>query len=61
MFACWEQVSTIVYNLLAVATPEVPARPWKGHSGDTAGYIGEKLITAAVKVGYLSPPPPKIK
>lgn len=49
MVACWEQVSTIVYGFLR-ATPEVPARQWKGHSGNTVGSIGEKTLTAAIKV-----------
>ncbi|RVW91692.1 hypothetical protein CK203_013730 [Vitis vinifera] len=48
MVACWEQVSTIVYGFLR-ATPEVPARQWKGHSGNTVGSIGEKTLTAAIK------------
>lgn len=50
MFAFWEQVSTIVYGILTVATPEVPSRPWKGHVGEPVGFIGEKVTTAAVKV-----------
>ena len=46
-----------------VATPEVAARPWKGNAGDIVGVIGEKVLTAAVKVGRLCmsipfPPPP---
>ena len=49
MVECWEQVSTIVYGFLR-ATPEVPARQWKGHSGNTVGSLGEKTLTAAVKV-----------
>ncbi|XP_030951658.1 HEAT repeat-containing protein 6 isoform X2 [Quercus lobata] len=50
MFACWERVSTIVYGFFMVATPEVAARPWKGNAGDIVGVIGEKVLTAAVKV-----------
>ncbi|XP_042948175.1 HEAT repeat-containing protein 6 isoform X2 [Carya illinoinensis] len=50
MFAFWERVSTIVYGILMVATPEFPSRPWKGHTGDPVGFIGEKVITAAVKL-----------
>jgi hypothetical protein len=53
VFACWGQVSTIVYGFLMVPTPEVYARPWKGDTGDTVGFIGEKVITAAVKVECL--------
>ncbi|PRQ16798.1 hypothetical protein RchiOBHm_Chr7g0188131 [Rosa chinensis] len=50
MFSCWEQISTIVYHLLRAATPEVPAGQWKGHTGNSVGFIGEKLITAAIRV-----------
>ncbi|KAL5833246.1 hypothetical protein ACOSQ3_016920 [Xanthoceras sorbifolium] len=50
MVACWEQVSTIVFNFLKAATPEVPTKAWKGPVGNTVGFIGEKVITAAVKV-----------
>uniref|UniRef100_A0A2N9IEJ3 Integrase catalytic domain-containing protein n=1 Tax=Fagus sylvatica TaxID=28930 RepID=A0A2N9IEJ3_FAGSY len=50
MFACWERVSSIVYGFLMIATPDVPARPWKGNAGDIVGVIGEKVLTAAVKV-----------
>lgn len=67
MFACWERVSTIVYGFFMVATPEVPARPRKGNAGDIVGVIGEKFLTAAVKVGPLcmsiplpTPPTPPI-
>jgi hypothetical protein len=27
-------------------------RTWKGHAGDTVGFIGEKIVTAAIKVRY---------
>lgn len=62
MFACWERVSTVVYGFFMVATREVPARPWKGNAGDIVGVTGEKVLTAAVKVGRLCmsipfPPP----
>jgi hypothetical protein len=55
VLACWGQVSTIVYGFLTVPTPEVYSRPWKGHTGDIVGFIGEKVITAAVKVECLFP------
>lgn len=58
MFAFWERVSTIVYGILMVATPEFPSRPWKGHTGDPVGFIGEKVITAAVKVEFTCQSPP---
>jgi hypothetical protein len=53
MFSCWEQIATIVYGLLRAATPEVPAGQWKGHTGSSVGFIGEKIITAAIRVRVL--------
>lgn len=50
MSSYWQQVSTIVFKILKAASPEVPAKTWKGHVGNTAGFIGEKVITAAIKV-----------
>lgn len=50
MFSCWEQIATTVYGLLRAATPEVPAGQWKGHTGSSVGFIGEKIITAAIRV-----------
>ncbi|XP_062105137.1 uncharacterized protein LOC133816845 isoform X2 [Humulus lupulus] len=50
MFSRWEQVSTIVYGFLRVATPEANTRPWKAHVGNTMGPFGEKIIIAAIKV-----------
>ncbi|PON93043.1 Armadillo-type fold containing protein [Trema orientale] len=50
MFSCWERVSTVVYGLLRLATPEVNSRPWKANVGNTTGLFGEKIITAAIKV-----------
>lgn len=53
MFSCWEQIATTVYGLLRAATPEVPAGQWKGHTGSSVGFIGEKIITAAIRVRVL--------
>ena len=53
MFSCWEQISTIVYNLLRAATPEVHVGQWKGHTGNSVGFVGEKIITAAIRVRVL--------
>lgn len=50
MSSYWQQVSTIVFKILKAASPEVPAKAWKGHVGNTAGFIGEKVVTAAIKV-----------
>ncbi|XP_038687372.1 HEAT repeat-containing protein 6 isoform X2 [Tripterygium wilfordii] len=50
MFACWEQVSTIVSRVLGVASLGISTRVWKGHVGNYDGFVGEKVITAAVKV-----------
>lgn len=48
--ACWERVSIIVSKILRAASLEAPMRTWKGHAGDTVGFIGEKIATAAIKV-----------
>lgn len=50
MSSYWQQVSTIVFKILKAASPEVPAKAWKGHVGNTAGFTGEKVVTAAIKV-----------
>ncbi|XP_050377176.1 uncharacterized protein LOC126794486 [Argentina anserina] len=50
IFSCWEQISTIVYRLLRAATPEVPVGQWKGHTGNSVEFIGERIITAAIRV-----------
>lgn len=50
MSSYWQQVSTIVLKILKAASPEVPAKAWKGHVGNTAGFTGEKVVTAAIKV-----------
>ncbi|XP_008246230.2 PREDICTED: uncharacterized protein LOC103344414, partial [Prunus mume] len=49
MCSCWKQISAMVYGLLRAATPEVPAGSWKGHTGNFVGFLGEKVITAAIK------------
>ncbi|KAM2228062.1 hypothetical protein ACFXTI_014799 [Malus domestica] len=50
MFSCWEQISTIVYGVLRAATHEAPTGSWKGNTGNFVGFIGEKVITATIKV-----------
>nr|XP_028948095.1 HEAT repeat-containing protein 6 [Malus domestica] len=50
MFCCWERISTIVYGVLRAATHEVPTGSWKGNTGNFVGFIGEKVITATIKV-----------
>ncbi|KAA0042623.1 HEAT repeat-containing protein 6 isoform X1 [Cucumis melo var. makuwa] len=50
MFAFWEQVSSVVSNFLHEAAPEVSTGQWRVHSRNSVGIIGEKVITAAVKV-----------
>ncbi|KAJ4711744.1 HEAT repeat-containing protein 6 [Melia azedarach] len=47
--SCWKQVSTIVFKILKADTPE-PTKVWKGHVGNTAGFTGEKVVTASIKV-----------
>ncbi|XP_057510262.1 uncharacterized protein LOC130792729 isoform X1 [Actinidia eriantha] len=46
---CWAQVSSTIHGFLRLASPEVPARSWKGNVGNVLP-IGEKVITAAIKV-----------
>lgn len=52
MISCWEKVSAVVYGFLRAAAPEIPPRPWKGPTGNTFGFISEKMITAAIKVAH---------
>lgn len=52
MFAFWEQVSSVVSNFLHEAAPEVSTGQWRVHSRNSVGIIGEKVITAAVKVTF---------
>ncbi|KAL7221934.1 hypothetical protein ACSBR1_023804 [Camellia fascicularis] len=47
---CWEQVSSTVLGFLRLNTLEVPTRPWKDNIGKVVGSIGDKVITAAIKV-----------
>lgn len=49
-FAFWEQVSSVVSNFLHEAAPEVSTGQWRVQSRNSVGIIGEKVITAAVKV-----------
>lgn len=48
--ACWERVSILVYNLLQSAVVEDPATTWKASVKEPVGYIGDKILTAAIKV-----------
>ncbi|KAJ4913193.1 ARM repeat superfamily protein [Raphanus sativus] len=48
--ACWERVSILVYKLLQSAVVEDPATTWKGSVKEPVGYIGDKILTAAIKV-----------
>ncbi|XP_044485404.1 HEAT repeat-containing protein 6 isoform X2 [Mangifera indica] len=49
MLAFWKHVSTIVFRIVKASTAEVPTKTWKGNVG-SVGFIGEKVITAAIKV-----------
>lgn len=53
--ACWERVSILVYNLLQSAVVEDPATTWKASVKEPVGYIGDKILTAAIKVGLCGP------
>lgn len=48
--ACWERVSILVYKLLQSAVVEDPATTWKASVKEPVGYIGDKILTAAIKV-----------
>ncbi|CAH8317896.1 unnamed protein product [Eruca vesicaria subsp. sativa] len=48
--ACWERVSVLVYKLLQSAVVEDPATKWKASVKEPVGYIGDKILTAAIKV-----------
>ncbi|XP_022159609.1 HEAT repeat-containing protein 6 isoform X2 [Momordica charantia] len=50
MFAFWEQVSSVVYSFLNEAAPEVSTGQWRLHMRNSVGIIGEKVMTAAIKV-----------
>lgn len=50
MLECWGTVSTTVHKFLREATAEASVRTWKEHTGSEVSFIGEKIITAAVKV-----------
>ncbi|KAJ0251434.1 hypothetical protein HA466_0123860 [Hirschfeldia incana] len=48
--SCWERVSVLVYKLLQFAVVEDPATTWKASVKEPVGYIGEKILAAAIKV-----------
>lgn len=48
---CWVQISSTTYGFLRFTSPEDPTRSWKGNIGNVTGSTGEKVITAAIKVG----------
>lgn len=50
MLDCWGTVSSIVHNLFREAISESSVKTWKEHTGSEVSFIGEKIITAAVKV-----------
>ncbi|ESQ53046.1 hypothetical protein EUTSA_v10024269mg [Eutrema salsugineum] len=48
--AYWERISVLVYKLLQCAVVEYPATTWKASVREPVGYIGDKVLTAAIKV-----------
>ncbi|KAL4324142.1 hypothetical protein GQ457_11G032090 [Hibiscus cannabinus] len=50
MLVCWGQLSAIVYKFLREGTAEVATKSWKEQAGNTAVFVGEKIVTAAIKV-----------
>ncbi|XP_052210867.1 uncharacterized protein LOC127813768 isoform X2 [Diospyros lotus] len=47
---CWAQVSSTVHGFLRLSSVEVSARPWKGNAANIVVSVGEKVITAGIKV-----------
>ncbi|XVF12805.1 hypothetical protein REPUB_Repub08aG0151600 [Reevesia pubescens] len=50
MLVNWGQISAIVYKFLREAPAEVPTKTWKEQAGNTVVFVGEKMVTAAIKV-----------
>lgn len=50
--AYWEQVSVLVYKLLQSAVVEDSPTTWKASVREPVGYIGDKVLTAAIKAGF---------
>ncbi|XP_022722364.1 HEAT repeat-containing protein 6 isoform X2 [Durio zibethinus] len=50
MLVSWGQISAIVHKILREATAEVPTKTWKEQAGNTIVFVGEKMVTAAIKV-----------
>uniref|UniRef100_A0A1J3DAH3 HEAT repeat-containing protein 6 n=1 Tax=Noccaea caerulescens TaxID=107243 RepID=A0A1J3DAH3_NOCCA len=48
--AYWERVSVLVYKLLQSAVVEDSPATWKASVREPVGYIGDKVLTAAIKV-----------
>ncbi|TYI69107.1 hypothetical protein E1A91_D08G131800v1 [Gossypium mustelinum] len=50
MLVCWGKISAIVYKFLREGNAEVATKSWKELAGNTALFVGEKIVTAAIKV-----------
>ncbi|XVF53243.1 hypothetical protein PTKIN_Ptkin05aG0084100 [Pterospermum kingtungense] len=50
ILVCWVQISAIVHKFLREGAAEVPTRTWKEQAGNTIVFVGEKIVTAAIKV-----------
>ncbi|KAL0688456.1 hypothetical protein Bca4012_088133 [Brassica carinata] len=48
--ACWERVSVLVYKLLQFGIVEDSGTTWKASVKEPVGFIGDKILTAAIKV-----------
>ncbi|PPR83440.1 hypothetical protein GOBAR_AA37273 [Gossypium barbadense] len=49
MLVCWGKISAIVYKFLREGNAEVATKSWKELAGNTALFVGEKIVTAAIK------------
>lgn len=47
--AYWQRVSVLVYKILQSAVVEDSPTTWKASVRESVGYIGDKVLTAAIK------------
>ncbi|XVE64543.1 hypothetical protein DITRI_Ditri07aG0108700 [Diplodiscus trichospermus] len=50
MLACWGHISVIVHKFLREDNAEIPTKTWKEQAGSSVVFVGEKIVTAVIKV-----------
>ncbi|KAF7828083.1 HEAT repeat-containing protein 6 isoform X1 [Senna tora] len=50
VIVCWEHISASVYGILGIVFPEAPSRNSSELGSYPSAFIGEKVLTAAIKV-----------